>query len=125
MTSGESTSQAPTSLEPLHNRSTSSESVPGSSKLTSAGAESPPSISIAHKNVPSEPTFVYNLPRNPSIQTRHLVVYNTGPAVGVDELTLRRIFEAYGSVERVLCPNPASARVLVTFDEVSLLYYDT
>lgn len=120
MTSGESTSHAPTLPESPQNRSTTSESVPGSPKLISTGAESPPSISIAHKNVPHEPTFVYNLPRDPSIQTRHLVVYNTGPAVGVDEVTIRRVFEAYGSVERVLCPNPASARVLVTFDEVSL-----
>lgn len=63
--------------------------------------------------------IVYHLTRDASIQTRHIVVYNTGPAVGVDELTLRRVFEAYGTVERVVCPNPAAARVLVTFEDVS------
>lgn len=116
MTSGETTSQAPTSPESLLNRSTTSESVCEPSEVISTGESRPP-ISTAH-NAANEQTFVYNLPRDPSIQTRHLVVYNTGPAVGVDEITLRRVFEAYGSVERVLCPNPASARVLVTFDEV-------
>ena len=68
-------------------------------------------------------SVVYHHTRGASIQTRHLVVYNTGPAVGVDELTLRRVFEAYGTVERVLCVNPAAARVLVTFHEVWRLVY--
>lgn len=72
----------------------------------------------ANSDNAASPSVVYQLTRN-GVQTRHLVVYNTGPAVGVDELTLRRVFEAYGTVERVLCPNPASARVLITFAEVS------
>lgn len=66
---------------------------------------------------PSSPALVYHLTKN-GVRTRHLVVYNTGPAVGADEATLRRVFDAYGEVERVCCPNPAAARVLITFREV-------
>lgn len=65
----------------------------------------------------SSPALVYHVTKD-DVQTRHLVVYNTGPAVGADEATLRRVFEAYGEVERVHCPNPAAARVLITFHEV-------
>ncbi|CAN0082210.1 unnamed protein product [Pylaiella littoralis] len=65
------------------------------------------------------PALVYHLTKDASVQTRHLVVYNTGPAVGVDEVTLWRVFGAYGEVERVYCPNPAAARVLITFREAS------
>lgn len=71
-----------------------------------------------HKATKSRFPLVYHLTRDPVIQTRHLVVYNTGPAVGVEESKLRRVFEAYGNVERVVCPDPAAARVLITFDEV-------
>lgn len=62
---------------------------------------------------------VYSLTRDPRLQTRHLVVYNTGPAVGVDLPTLRRVFEVYGTVERLECPNPSWSRIYVSFDEVS------
>lgn len=65
----------------------------------------------------SSQELVYHLTKD-EVQTRHLVVYNTGPAVGADQVTLRRVFEAYGEVERVHCPNPAAARVLITFQEV-------
>lgn len=68
------------------------------------------------------PALVYHLTKG-DVRTRHLVVYNTGPAVGADEATLRRVFEAYGEVERVHCPNPAAARVLITFREVCTYMY--
>lgn len=61
---------------------------------------------------------VYALTRDSSLQTRHLIVYNTGPVVGVDLPTLRRVFETYGTVERLESPNPSWARVHVSFDKV-------
>lgn len=61
---------------------------------------------------------LYCLTKDSSLHTRHLVVYNTGPAVGIDLGTLRRVFEAYGSVERLACPNPSWSRVYITFEEV-------
>lgn len=63
--------------------------------------------------------MVYSLTKDPSLQTRHLVVYNTGPAVGVDLETLRRVFEAYGTVERLECPNLAWSRVYISFEKVT------
>lgn len=80
-----------------------------------------PTISPAAANqtsIASACEDVHHHAREAKVQTRHIIVYNTGPAVGVDELTLRRVFEAYGPVERVLCPDLTAARVLVTFKDV-------
>lgn len=63
---------------------------------------------------------VYCVTSDPSLQTRHLAIYNTGPAVGVDLATLRKVFEAYGTVERLECPNPKWSRIYVSFDKVGL-----
>lgn len=87
-----------------------------SSKVSSSGDND--ATGTTPQPPPPPPALVYHLTKKAGIQTRHLVVYNTGPAVGVDEVTLRRVFEAYGDVERVYCPNPAAARVLVSFHEV-------
>lgn len=93
-----------------------------SSKVSSSGDDATATTTTPQPQTPqtppSPPALVYHLTKKAGIQTRHLVVYNTGPAVGVDELTLRRVFEAYGEVERVYCPNPAAARVLISFHEV-------
>lgn len=86
--------------------------------------EDPPTIrpdAPDQTSIPSACKGVHHHAREAKVQTRHIIVYNTGPAVGVDELTLRRVFEAYGPVERVLCPDPAAARVLVTFKDVRYL----
>lgn len=83
--------------------------------------EDPPTISPAapdQTSIASACEDVHHHAREAKVQTRHIIVYNTGPAVGVDELTLRRVFKAYGPVERVLCPDPAAARVLITFKDV-------
>ncbi|CAN0101593.1 unnamed protein product [Ectocarpus sp. 12 AP-2014] len=89
-----------------------------SSKVSSSGDDAT-GTTTQPPPPPPPPALVYHLTKKAGIQTRHLVVYNTGPAVGVDEVTLRRVFEAYGEVERVYCPNPAAARVLISFHEVS------
>ncbi|CAM9789163.1 unnamed protein product, partial [Scytosiphon promiscuus] len=90
----------------------SSNACPSKPAADAAAPEDPPAAA-------AKPSLVYHLVKGAGIETRHLVVYNTGPAVGVDEATLRRVFEAYGEVERVHCPNPAAARVLISFHEVS------
>lgn len=84
--------------------------------VVSDTASTRPVVRPVAEHVPAN--VVYCLARDPSLRTRHLVVYNTGPAVGVDMVTLRRIFEAYGTVERVACPNPAWSRVYVSFEKV-------
>lgn len=106
---------------PCHSSTSSQRRTPAPAVVNENGtgimtAESKPGDADAPRSPP--PTLVYHLTKDASVQTRHLVVYNTGPAVGVDEVTLRRVFEAYGEVERVYCPNPAAARVLITFHEV-------
>jgi len=61
----------------------------------------------------------FSKPRNPHLETRHLFVANTGPALGVSVQTLWDTFQAYGLVERIVVEHPKRAYVIVSFVTVA------